>query len=143
MKTLRYELSQEPCGTVATITFDQPDSPVNTMCADWQDDMAAVAGQAARDREQLAGIILASAKRTFFAGADLKSVMRLTAADAPAVYAGIERLKQAFRTLETLWAFPWSPASTAAPWAAAGSWPWWRSIASPSTTPASSWACPS
>ncbi len=102
MKTLRYELSQEPCGTVATITFDQPDSPVNTMCADWQDDMAAVAGQAARDREQLAGIILASAKRTFFAGADLNSVMRLTAADAPAVYAGIERLKQAFRTLETL-----------------------------------------
>ncbi|HMN22521.1 MAG TPA: 3-hydroxyacyl-CoA dehydrogenase NAD-binding domain-containing protein [Ottowia sp.] len=102
MKTLRYELSEEACGTVATITFDQPDSPVNTMCADWQDDMVAVAEQALRDREKLQGVILASAKSTFFAGADLKSVMRLAPADAPAVYAGIERVKRAFRTLETL-----------------------------------------
>lgn len=102
MKTLRYELGEEACGTVATITFDQPDSPVNTMCADWQDDIAAVAERAAGDRERLKGIILASAKSTFFAGADLKSVMRLGAPDAPALYAGIERLKHAFRTLETL-----------------------------------------
>ena len=102
MKTVRYELSEESCGTVATLTFDEPGSPVNTMCADWQADMAAVAERALQDRERLKGIVLASAKSTFFAGADLKSVLRLTPADAPAVYAEIECIKRAFRTLETL-----------------------------------------
>ncbi|HPZ58649.1 MAG TPA: 3-hydroxyacyl-CoA dehydrogenase NAD-binding domain-containing protein, partial [Ottowia sp.] len=43
-----------------------------------------------------------SAKKTFFAGADLKGVMRMTQADAPKVFAEIERIKKNFRTLETL-----------------------------------------
>ena len=72
------------------------------MCAAWQADIAAAVEQLAAQKDQLKGVILASAKKTFFAGADLKSVMRLTGADAPALFAGIERLKHAFRTLETL-----------------------------------------
>ena len=102
MKTLRYELSDEACGTIATITFDEPGSPVNTMCAAWQADVAAVTQQALTDKGRLKGIILASNKSTFFAGADLKSVMRSSATDAPALFAEIERIKHAFRTLETL-----------------------------------------
>ncbi len=98
MKTLRCEIA----GGMATITFDQPDSPVNTMCQAWQDDMVTLADRLLADRAALKGIVLASAKKTFFAGADLKAVMRLSAADAPAMYAELERLKRAFRTIETL-----------------------------------------
>ncbi|WP_457280698.1 3-hydroxyacyl-CoA dehydrogenase NAD-binding domain-containing protein [Polaromonas sp. P5_D5] len=98
MKTIQYQIE----GGIATITFDEPDSPVNTMCLQWQDDLTEVTAQVVKDKDALKGIILASAKSTFFAGADLKAVMRLTPADAPKAYAEIERVKKNFRTLETL-----------------------------------------
>ena len=98
MNTIRYALQDG----IATITFDEPGSPVNTMCQQWQEDLHALAVQVLQDRAAIRGMLLTSAKSTFFAGADLKATMRLTPADAPAVYAGIERVKQDFRTLETL-----------------------------------------
>jgi 3-hydroxyacyl-CoA dehydrogenase/enoyl-CoA hydratase/3-hydroxybutyryl-CoA epimerase len=101
-KTIRYELADAPFGRVATITFDEQGSPVNTMCLQWQDDLAAVTAQVVRDKAQIQGIVLASAKSTFFAGADLKAVMRTQPSDAPRIFAEIERIKKSFRTLETL-----------------------------------------
>ena len=98
LKTLRYELSDG----VASITFDEQNSPVNTMCLSWQADLAQVAEQLTKDKDRLKGIILASAKTTFFAGADLKAVMRLKDTDGPRVFAEIEGVKKSFRTIETL-----------------------------------------
>jgi 3-hydroxyacyl-CoA dehydrogenase/enoyl-CoA hydratase/3-hydroxybutyryl-CoA epimerase len=98
MKTISYSLADG----IATITFDEPNSPVNTMCLQWQDDMAEVAAQVAQDKDAIKGILLASAKSTFFAGADLKATMRITPADAQKVYTEIERLKKNMRFLETL-----------------------------------------
>ncbi len=97
-KTIQYELS----AGIATLTFDEPDSPVNTMCTQWQEDLTAVTAQVVRDREAIKGIVLASNKTTFFAGADLKGTMRLKPEDAPQVFRGIEQTKKNFRTLETL-----------------------------------------
>ncbi len=96
--TIRYELADG----IATITFDEQGSPVNTMCRQWQQDLQAVTAQVLQDKDQINGIVLASAKSSFFAGADLKATMRLTAADAPAVFNEIETMKRAFRALETL-----------------------------------------
>jgi len=98
LKTLRYEIDQE----IATITFDEYESPVNTMCKQWQDDLAQVAQELVKDRPKLHGVILASNKSTFFAGADLKSFMRSSSADGPRVFIEIERIKKNFRTIETL-----------------------------------------
>ncbi len=98
MKTIRYALQDG----IATLTFDEPDSPVNTMCRQWQQDMTEAAAQVLKDKDAITGIVLASAKSTFFAGADLKALMRLTEADAPKAYAEVELLKKNFRTLETL-----------------------------------------
>jgi len=98
LKTLRYDIEQG----IATITFDEQGSPVNTMCLQWQDDLAEVAQELFKDRSKLQGVILASNKSTFFAGADLKGVMRSSAADGPRVFAEIERIKKSFRTIETL-----------------------------------------
>jgi 3-hydroxyacyl-CoA dehydrogenase/enoyl-CoA hydratase/3-hydroxybutyryl-CoA epimerase len=98
MKTIKYELTDG----VATLTFDEPDSPINTMCLQWQDDLSEVTAQLLKDKDAISGVILASAKSTFFAGADLKAVMRLTPTDAPRAYAEVERMKKSFRALETL-----------------------------------------
>jgi 3-hydroxyacyl-CoA dehydrogenase / enoyl-CoA hydratase / 3-hydroxybutyryl-CoA epimerase len=98
MKTIQYSLADG----IATVTFDEPNSPVNTMCQQWQDDMGALTAQIVKDKDTIKGILLTSAKSTFFAGADLKSVMRIKRSDAPTVYTEIEHLKKNMRTLETL-----------------------------------------
>ena len=98
MKTIQYELTDG----IATITFDEPGSPVNTMCAQWQEDLTEVTAQVLKDKDAIKGIILASNKSTFFAGADLKGTMRLQPTDAKQVFDGIELVKKNFRALETL-----------------------------------------
>ena len=98
MKNIHYALQDG----IATITFDEPNSPVNTMCRQWQEDMSALAAQVLQDKGAIQGILLASAKATFFAGADLKATMRVQPMDAPAIYTEVELIKKNFRTLETL-----------------------------------------
>lgn len=98
MKTIRYELADG----IATITLDEQGSPVNTMCHAWQEDLTDTVRQVLRDRDAIRGIVLASAKSTFFAGADLKATMRLKPGDATQVFREIEQVKKNFRTLETL-----------------------------------------
>ncbi len=98
MKTIQYELSNG----IATLTFDEPDSPVNTMCLQWQSDLTEATAQVVKDKDAITGIILASNKTTFFAGADLKGLMRNKATDAGTIFTEIERMKKNFRTLETL-----------------------------------------
>ncbi|MBI5276999.1 MAG: enoyl-CoA hydratase/isomerase family protein [Burkholderiales bacterium] len=98
MQTIRYELADG----IATVTFDEPDSAVNTMCQQWQADMSELAAQLLAEKDAIRGVVLASAKSTFFAGADLKGTMRLKESDAPEIYRGIELVKKNFRTIETL-----------------------------------------
>jgi len=98
MHTIKYELAQG----IATITFDEEGSPVNTMCEQWQKELTEVTAQVVKDKDAIKGILLASNKSTFFAGADLKGTMRLQASDAPRVFREIEQTKKNFRTLETL-----------------------------------------
>ncbi len=98
MKTIQYQLDNG----IATVTFDEPNSPVNTMCQQWNDDMTELAARIVADQESIKGIILASSKSTFFAGADLKGTMRETHPDVKAIFASIELVKKNFRTIETL-----------------------------------------
>jgi 3-hydroxyacyl-CoA dehydrogenase/enoyl-CoA hydratase/3-hydroxybutyryl-CoA epimerase len=64
--------------------------------------MIAAVDQVVADKERIKGVLLASAKTTFFAGAELKGVLKLTAADAAEGFARIESLKKSFRKLETM-----------------------------------------
>ena len=99
MQTLRYELAADG---IATITFDEPGSPVNTMKLQWQHDLAEAADCLVRDKDRIKGVLLASAKSTFFAGAELKGVLGLRAEDAAPTFQQIEALKRSFRRIETL-----------------------------------------
>lgn len=98
MKTIRYTLKDG----IASVVFDDPSASVNIMSQAWQDDLSTLAAQLLQDQDSLRGVVLSSAKRTFFAGADLTAVMQLRAQDASAVFERLERVKRDFRTLEAL-----------------------------------------
>ena len=59
MKTIRYALQDG----IATITFDEPNSPVNTMCQDWQQDLTTVTAQVVRQQAVLADRARPAAQR--------------------------------------------------------------------------------
>jgi 3-hydroxyacyl-CoA dehydrogenase/enoyl-CoA hydratase/3-hydroxybutyryl-CoA epimerase len=46
MKTIRTNSTDG----IATLTFDEPGSPVNTMCLQWQDDLNEVTAQVLKDK---------------------------------------------------------------------------------------------
>ncbi|WP_028604556.1 3-hydroxyacyl-CoA dehydrogenase NAD-binding domain-containing protein [Ottowia thiooxydans] len=99
MNTIRTENQNG----IVIVTFDEPNSPVNTMGEVWQSDMDKLAEQLLAAKAEIRGIVLVSAKNTFFAGADLKGVMRMDVQDAPRrFFTEIERIKRNFRTIETL-----------------------------------------
>jgi len=99
MQTIRYELDGDG---IATVTLDAPGVPVNTMTPQWQADLAEVADALERDKGRIKGVLLTSAKSTFFAGAELNSVLKLKAEDAADGFKGIEAMKRSFRRIETL-----------------------------------------
>src|SRR4029079_14440127 len=99
METLRYEIDAD---RILTITFDAPGAAVNTMTVEWQRDLAAAAAQAGADKEKIRGVVLASAKETFFAGAALRHVLTLEEKDAVPRFHEIQALTKSYRTLETL-----------------------------------------
>ena len=98
METLRYEIDAD---RILTITFDAPDAAVNTMTAAWRRDFAAAAAQAVADKDRIRGVVLASAKPTFFAGAALGHVLTLEAKDAVPGFHEIRETTAIYRTLET------------------------------------------
>jgi 3-hydroxyacyl-CoA dehydrogenase/enoyl-CoA hydratase/3-hydroxybutyryl-CoA epimerase len=99
MTPIRYD---KDAGGVVTLTFDDPSGPVNTMNGAWQAALRETATRLAAEKDSVTGVILASAKTTFFAGAELKDVLRLKESDAPQAFHEIEAVKRAFRTIETL-----------------------------------------
>ncbi|MDE2627124.1 MAG: enoyl-CoA hydratase/isomerase family protein [Burkholderiales bacterium] len=99
MDSIRYALDD---AGIASVTFDAPGSPVNTMTRQWQADLAEVADGLARDKDRIKGVLLASAKTTFFAGAELNGVLKLRAEDAAQGFNEIEAMKRSLRRIETL-----------------------------------------
>ena len=99
MQTIRYELGADG---IATITHDAPGAPVNTMTEQWQADLADAVSRIEADKERIQGVLVTSAKKTFFAGAQLDNVLKLKTEDAAAGFKGIEAMKACFRRLETM-----------------------------------------
>ena len=95
---IRYETDAEG---IVTLTFDAPGAPVNTLTQAWTNAMTEAVDRVLAEKDKITGVILASAKKTFFAGAELKDVLKLTEADGPRWYNEIQQTKRDFRRLET------------------------------------------
>jgi 3-hydroxyacyl-CoA dehydrogenase/enoyl-CoA hydratase/3-hydroxybutyryl-CoA epimerase len=87
---------------IVTLTFDAPGAPVNTMTEAWEKAFTEAVGRLAREKSSKRGVILCSAKKTFFAGAELKDVLKFGPDEGAKVFRWIEGVKKQMRTLETL-----------------------------------------
>ncbi|QHY99410.1 Fatty acid oxidation complex subunit alpha [Streptomyces sp. S4.7] len=97
--TIRWE--QDGTGVV-TLVLDDPAQSANTMNQGFRTSIAAVAARAEAEKDTIRGIIVTSAKKTFFAGGDLKDMIRLGPDDARQAFDAGLAVKRALRTIETL-----------------------------------------
>ena len=98
-ETIRWE--QDADGVVNLI-FDDPNQSANTMNADYAASMRATVDRLEAERESIAGVVLTSAKRTFFAGGDLKDLKAVRREDADRFAGWVRENKALLRRLETL-----------------------------------------
>ncbi|MFC0599281.1 3-hydroxyacyl-CoA dehydrogenase NAD-binding domain-containing protein [Streptomyces palmae] len=97
--TIRWE--QDETGVV-TLVLDDPEQSANTMNAAFMTSLTAVADRAEAERDTIRGIIVTSAKKTFFAGGDLRDMIRITPAEAQQAFDAGMGVKRDLRRLETL-----------------------------------------
>ena len=87
---------------IVTLTMDDPAQRANTMNQTFQHSLAETVDRLCAERDQLAGVVITSAKPTFFAGGDLRLLSTVTDDTAPEFFAQAERMKAQLRRLETL-----------------------------------------
>ena len=85
---------------IVTVTMDMH-GPVNTMDADYPAAMGGALDRLEHEKD-LRGVIFASAKRTFFAGADLKALIAVKPGSEDELFAQTEATKQLLRRIEQL-----------------------------------------
>ena len=98
MSAIRYELGSDQ---ILTLTMDMPGQSANTMNAAFRDALSETAAKVKGDLDNIRGVIIASAKKTFFAGGDLKELHRVTRDDAQTFEDMVNGLKAHMRFLET------------------------------------------
>ncbi|RBP63082.1 short chain enoyl-CoA hydratase /3-hydroxyacyl-CoA dehydrogenase [Brevibacterium sanguinis] len=96
-----YARRIDPEGVV-TIVIDDPDSSVNTMNDHFSAALEDTVGWLESSIGDIRGVILTSAKPTFFAGGDLTRIRAADPDDAAAETAQVDHIKGLLRRLETL-----------------------------------------
>ena len=101
-EAVRYHLDDDG---IVTLTLDDPTSSANTMTDRYQASMEAAVARLYADHEAapdtIVGVVVASAKRTFFAGGNLKEMTLAGPDQAGEIFAQVERIKATLRRLET------------------------------------------
>ena len=87
---------------VVTLTLNDPSASANTMNAAYVETMGRTVDRLVAEKALLKGVIITSAKSTFFAGGNLQMLAQIQPSDAAQVFETIELVKQQLRTLETL-----------------------------------------
>ncbi|WP_017739239.1 3-hydroxyacyl-CoA dehydrogenase NAD-binding domain-containing protein [Pseudomonas sp. CBZ-4] len=98
-QAIRYEKGQD---RIVVLTLDMPGQSANTMNGAYREAMAATVERLEAEKDTLAGVVITSAKKTFFAGGDLNELIKVDKAHAKDFYDGVRVLKAQLRRLETL-----------------------------------------
>src|SRR4051794_32820847 len=85
---------------IVTLTLDDPTASANTMNELYLESMAAAVQRLYDEESDVTGVVIASAKKTFFAGGNLKNMVQATKDDAASVFAMGEAVKAGLRRLE-------------------------------------------
>jgi 3-hydroxyacyl-CoA dehydrogenase/enoyl-CoA hydratase/3-hydroxybutyryl-CoA epimerase len=86
---------------VVVLTMDDPDQGANTMNETFTRSLRSTVERLESERDSITGVVLTSAKKTFFAGGDLRLLSKATREDAPRLYAESLEFKGLLRRLET------------------------------------------
>ena len=86
---------------IVSLTMDDPTAGANTMNELYVESMAAAVDRLHDEVEQVTGVVVTSAKKTFFAGGNLTLMSQATPEDAPRIFEMCERVKAGLRRLET------------------------------------------
>ncbi|MGY3849217.1 3-hydroxyacyl-CoA dehydrogenase NAD-binding domain-containing protein [Streptomyces hydrogenans] len=97
--TIRWE--QDDTGIV-TLVLDDPNQSANTMNQAFRASITAVADRLEAEKDSIRGVIYTSAKKTFFAGGDLKDMIQAGPEHAKDIFDAAMDMKRALRRIETL-----------------------------------------
>ncbi|MFI8368850.1 3-hydroxyacyl-CoA dehydrogenase NAD-binding domain-containing protein [Streptomyces sp. NPDC085466] len=97
--TIRWE--QDATGIV-TLVLDDPNQSANTMNQAFRASITAVADRLEAEKDSVRGVIYTSAKKTFFAGGDLKDMIQAGPEHAQPIFEAAMEMKRALRRIETL-----------------------------------------
>ncbi|KAA2258817.1 3-hydroxyacyl-CoA dehydrogenase [Solihabitans fulvus] len=95
---IRYERDAEG---IVTLTMDMSGS-ANVMNAEYHEAMGAAVDRLTAERDEITGVIVTSAKKTFFAGGDLNLLIQVTRDNAEEFGGFLAEVKGQLRRLETL-----------------------------------------
>ncbi len=98
-KAVRWEKGADG---IAIVTLDDPNASANTMNEAYKSAMGEVVDQLVAAKDELTGVIVTSAKKTFFAGGNLEMLSSVGSDDAAAFFAEVTEMKAQLRRLETL-----------------------------------------
>ncbi len=97
--TIRWEDAGDG---VVNLVLDDPNQSANTMNADYGASMRATVERLEAEKDSIAGVVITSAKKTFFAGGDLRDLKTVTRENAEEFAGWVRENKALLRRLETL-----------------------------------------
>src|ERR1700744_3657742 len=87
---------------IVPLTLDDPPGSGNVMNEHYAESMHNAVEKLVAEKDSITGVVITSAKKTFFAGGDLKGMIHLGPENAGEAFDTVERVKKDLRTLETL-----------------------------------------
>ncbi len=86
---------------IVTLTMDDPSGSANVMNEAYIESMGKAVDRLVAEADSITGVVITSAKKTFFAGGDLTAMVKATPEDAGQFFDTVELVKKQLRTLET------------------------------------------
>jgi 3-hydroxyacyl-CoA dehydrogenase / enoyl-CoA hydratase / 3-hydroxybutyryl-CoA epimerase len=87
---------------IVTLTLDDPTGSANVMNEHYAESMRNAVERLVAEKDSITGVVITSAKKTFFAGGDLKGMIKLGPENAGEAFDTVEAVKRDLRALETL-----------------------------------------
>jgi len=97
--TIRWDSDSDG---IVVLTLDDPNQSANTMNADFQESFGKTIDRLESEKDSITGVVITSAKKTFFAGGDLNDLIQATPEHAEQITETTNALKARMRRLETL-----------------------------------------
>jgi len=98
-KTIRWDQDEDG---IVTLTLDDPKQSANTMNADFRESLGVVVDRLEAEKDSITGVVITSAKKTFFAGGDLNDLIQAKPEHAVEITQSSGLMKGQMRRIEQL-----------------------------------------